>query len=256
MRLYLAHQRTVFPRSIEKLLATGLPQISRSRDLFIGDSETGLARRQPLLCSSFKCATHPRLPSQVNHNPLQSKLLRFCIHCLGRVYQTFIARFTQLRQPHFIAIFSSRVSQNKASFLQGKRDTAHQSQSQLAFLSIEFRIAADCALDLFFCLVLLILTVRSATSSFTSAYTIKMSARLDKSLDEIISTQRRSSGRGRGRRVHRTAPAATAPAGGVKKNPKHAKGAVKNIPTGPSGSSGEGKILVTGFVSLNAALLE
>ncbi|KAH8803837.1 putative mRNA export protein mlo3 [Hyaloscypha sp. PMI_1271] len=74
-----------------------------------------------------------------------------------------------------------------------------------------------------------------------------MSARLDKSLDEIISTQRRSSGRGRGRRVHRTAPAATAPAGGVKKNPKHAKGAVKNIPTGPSGSSGEGKILVTGF---------
>jgi len=91
---------------------------------------------------------------------------------------------------------------------------------------------------------------------FTSAYTIKMSARLDKSLDEIISTQRRSSGRGRGRRVHRTAPAATAPAGGVKKNPKHAKGAVKNIPTGPSGSSGEGKILVTGFVSLNAALLE
>ncbi|KAH8792010.1 putative mRNA export protein mlo3 [Hyaloscypha finlandica] len=74
-----------------------------------------------------------------------------------------------------------------------------------------------------------------------------MSARLDKSLDEIISTQRRSSGRGRGRRVHRTAPVATAPAGGVKKNPKHAKGAVKNIPTGPSGSSGEGKILVTGF---------
>jgi len=165
VRLYLAHQRTVLPWSIEKLLATGLPQISRSRDLFIGDSETGLARRQPLLCSSFKCATHPRLPSQVNHNPLQSKLLRFCIHCLGRVYQTFIARFTQLRQPHFIAIFSSRVSQNKASFLQGKRDTAHQSQSQLAFLSIEFRIAADCALDLFFCLVLLILTVRSATSS-------------------------------------------------------------------------------------------
>ncbi|KAN0119738.1 hypothetical protein V8E51_001946 [Hyaloscypha variabilis] len=76
-----------------------------------------------------------------------------------------------------------------------------------------------------------------------------MSTKLDKSLDEIISTQRRSSGRGRGgRRVGgRTAPAAAAPAGGVKKNAKHAKGAVKNIPTGPSGSGGEGKILVTGF---------
>lgn len=76
-----------------------------------------------------------------------------------------------------------------------------------------------------------------------------MSARLDKSLDEIIGTQRRSSGRGRGRRANRTAPAVTAPVGGVKKNPKHVKGAVKNIPTGPSGSGGEGKILVTGFVS-------
>jgi THO complex subunit 4 len=82
-----------------------------------------------------------------------------------------------------------------------------------------------------------------------------MSARLDKSLDEIISTQRRSSGRGRGgRRAHRAAPAATAPVGGVKKNPKHVKGAVKNIPTGPSGGSGEGKILVTGFVSNKAVL--
>jgi THO complex subunit 4 len=84
-----------------------------------------------------------------------------------------------------------------------------------------------------------------------------MSTKLDKSLDEIISTQRRSSGRGRGgRRVGgRTAPAAAAPAGGVKKNAKHAKGAVKNIPTGPSGSGGEGKILVTGFVSVIVGLL-
>jgi len=84
-----------------------------------------------------------------------------------------------------------------------------------------------------------------------------MSTKLDKSLDEIISTQRRSSGRGRGgRRVGgRAAPAAAAPAGGVKKNPKHAKGAVKNIPTGPSGSGSEGKILVTGFVSTFVTLM-
>jgi THO complex subunit 4 len=81
-----------------------------------------------------------------------------------------------------------------------------------------------------------------------------MAARLDKSLDEIISTQRRSSSRGgRGRRGGRTAPATTAPVGGVKKNPKHAKGVVKNAPTGPSGSTGEGKILVSGFVSIITA---
>ena len=78
-----------------------------------------------------------------------------------------------------------------------------------------------------------------------------MSARLDKSLDEIISTQRRSSSRGgRGRRGGRTAPAATAPVGGVKKNPKHIKAAIKNAPTGPSGTTSEGKILVSGFVSI------
>lgn len=104
--------------------------------------------------------------------------------------------------------------------------------------------------------MLLILTIRFATSFSPllpklHADTFKMAARLDKSLDEIISTQRRSSSRGgRGRRGGRTAPAATAPVGGVKKNPKHVKGAVKNAPTGPSGSTGEGKILVSGFVSI------
>jgi THO complex subunit 4 len=82
-----------------------------------------------------------------------------------------------------------------------------------------------------------------------------MSARLDKSLDEIISTQRRSAVRGgRGRRVRRTTQTTAAPVGGVKKTTKQAKGAVKPIPTGPSGAGGEGKILVTGFVSIVANL--
>ena len=77
-----------------------------------------------------------------------------------------------------------------------------------------------------------------------------MSGPLDKSLDEIISTQRRSSVRGKGtRRVRRVAPGAVAPVGGISKNPKQAKGAVKPVPTGPSGGRGEGKILVSGFVS-------
>lgn len=85
-----------------------------------------------------------------------------------------------------------------------------------------------------------------------------MADRLDKSLDEIISTQRRTGGarggRGGPRRGARRStasgrPATAAPVGGVKKNLKPAKGAVKQIPTGPSGGSGEGKIIVSGLVS-------
>ena len=80
-----------------------------------------------------------------------------------------------------------------------------------------------------------------------------MSGRLDKSLDEIITSQR-GSGRGRTRRTtRRTGPAGktatVAPVGGIKKNAKSARGPVKSIPTGPSGN-GEGRILVSGFVSM------
>jgi hypothetical protein len=71
------------------------------------------------------------------------------------LHQTLIARFTQLRQPHFIAIFSessSRVSQNNSLIPPRQtRDTAHQSQSQLAFPSIEFRITIDRASRSLFC---------------------------------------------------------------------------------------------------------
>lgn len=76
-----------------------------------------------------------------------------------------------------------------------------------------------------------------------------MAARLDKSLDEIISTRRTSSSRGnnRGRRAGQAGkPATVAPVGGIKKNPKTAKAGVKTVPTGPSGGR-EGRILVTGF---------
>lgn len=80
-----------------------------------------------------------------------------------------------------------------------------------------------------------------------------MSGKLDKSLDEIISTQRRSSVRGRGarrnaRRPGAAKPAVAAPVGGIKKNTKQAnKGAAKAVPTGPSGGNSEGRILVSGF---------
>jgi THO complex subunit 4 len=86
-----------------------------------------------------------------------------------------------------------------------------------------------------------------------------MSGKLDQSLDEILSTQKSVRGRGprRGRRVPqagRTA-AVPAPVGGIKKNAKQAKGAVKAIPTGPAGGSGESKIQVSNLViTLNSSI--
>jgi THO complex subunit 4 len=77
-----------------------------------------------------------------------------------------------------------------------------------------------------------------------------MSGKLDQSLDEILSTQRRSATRGRrGRRAPQAGrtTAVAAPIGGVKKSTKPAKGAVKAIPTGPSGS-GDSKIVVSNLV--------
>lgn len=81
-----------------------------------------------------------------------------------------------------------------------------------------------------------------------------MSGKLDQSLDEILSTNKRSviRGKGRGRRrvsqPGRPAPVA-APVGGVKKNAKQAKGAVKAVPTGPSGATGDSRIQVSNLVS-------
>jgi THO complex subunit 4 len=82
-----------------------------------------------------------------------------------------------------------------------------------------------------------------------------MSGKLDQSLDEILSTQKSVRGRGtrRGRRAPqagRTTAVIAAPVGGVKKNPKQAKGAVKAIPTGPSGGNGESRIQVSNLVRI------
>jgi THO complex subunit 4 len=75
-----------------------------------------------------------------------------------------------------------------------------------------------------------------------------MSGKLDQSLDEILSTQRRSAVRGRrGRRVP-TAGRTTAvvpPVGGIKKTTKQARGGIKAVPTGPSGGNGDSKIQVS-----------
>ncbi|KAK2751146.1 hypothetical protein FQN57_000221 [Myotisia sp. PD_48] len=77
-----------------------------------------------------------------------------------------------------------------------------------------------------------------------------MSGKLDKSLDEILSTQAR---RGRQRRPGgrpskaAAAAAAKAPIGGVRKSTRRTKPTSKAIPTGPAAGQGEGKIIVSGL---------
>ncbi|KAK5660923.1 hypothetical protein OQA88_12296 [Cercophora sp. LCS_1] len=74
-----------------------------------------------------------------------------------------------------------------------------------------------------------------------------MSGKLDQSLDEILSTQRRNATKRRSSR--RTAvgnrPAPTAPAGGVQKKPQPARGATKPAAGKGSGLIGESKIMVS-----------
>lgn len=81
-----------------------------------------------------------------------------------------------------------------------------------------------------------------------------MSGKLDKSLDEILSTQRRTGG-GRRNPARRTTtgrkPATSAPAGGIQKTTKTARNAVKPPPAKVSGATGESKIMVSNLVRGN-----
>lgn len=77
-----------------------------------------------------------------------------------------------------------------------------------------------------------------------------MTSKLDQSLDDIVTTKRIARrGRG-GRRVANARAKATGPAGGVVKNTRAAKAAVKAaVPTGPaSGTVGDSKIIVSNLV--------
>ncbi|KAG7006468.1 pyridoxal reductase [Physcia stellaris] len=78
-----------------------------------------------------------------------------------------------------------------------------------------------------------------------------MSGKLDMALEEIVSSNRARGGRrGRGGRRASTRATATAPAGGIKKNTRPARGAVKaTVPTGPAGGSGESKVIVSNLPS-------
>ena len=80
-----------------------------------------------------------------------------------------------------------------------------------------------------------------------------MSGKLDQSLDEILSTRRKTAGRrGRGgRRVgNGTKTATVAPVGGIQKSARGAKTAPAKsaVPSGPAAGTAESKIIVSNLV--------
>lgn len=79
-----------------------------------------------------------------------------------------------------------------------------------------------------------------------------MSGKLDQSLDEILSSQRRNN-QGRRRSQRRVSgasrPTPAAPAGGIQKNTKPARNAAKPTPAKGAGLTGESKIMVSNLVS-------
>ena len=87
-----------------------------------------------------------------------------------------------------------------------------------------------------------------------------MSGKLDQSLDEILSTRRKTAGRrGRGgrRAGNGTKAARAAPVGGIQKNTRSAKAAPAKgaVPSGPAAGSGESKIIVSNLVRLLEGLI-
>ena len=79
-----------------------------------------------------------------------------------------------------------------------------------------------------------------------------MSAKLDMALDDVVMTERTARRRGRGgRRVPNAARKATAPVGGVQKNTRPARGALKPaVANGLAAGGGESKIIVSNLASL------
>ncbi|KAL1879986.1 hypothetical protein VTK73DRAFT_6376 [Phialemonium thermophilum] len=71
-----------------------------------------------------------------------------------------------------------------------------------------------------------------------------MSSKLNQSLDEIVSSQRKAAGRRRSGRRSSSHPTA-APAGGIQKNTKPARNAAKPAPNKGTGLTGESKIMVS-----------
>lgn len=84
-----------------------------------------------------------------------------------------------------------------------------------------------------------------------------MSGKLDQSLGDIISTQRRTAGRRRSARRSGDRPAVTAPVGGIKKTTKPARPAATKpgTPAKAATITGESKIIVSNLVGSHAAPL-
>lgn len=78
-----------------------------------------------------------------------------------------------------------------------------------------------------------------------------MSAKLDMALDDVVMTERTARRRGRGgRRAPNPARKATAPVGGVQKNTRPARGALKPaVANGLAAGGGESKIIVSNLAS-------
>ncbi|KAI4233977.1 MAG: hypothetical protein L6R40_006903 [Gallowayella cf. fulva] len=78
-----------------------------------------------------------------------------------------------------------------------------------------------------------------------------MSAKLDMALDDVVMTERNNRRRGRGgRRVANAARKAIAPVGGIQKNTRSAKGAMKPaVASSLASGSGESKIIVSNLPS-------
>jgi hypothetical protein len=93
-------------------------------------------------------------------------------------------------------------------------------------------------------------TTSSIENLFLSrATTVNMSGKLDQSLDEILSSQRKTAGHRRPARRSAGRPAATAPVGGVQKTSKPVRNnAAKPAPAKTARAAGESKVIVSNLV--------
>lgn len=82
-----------------------------------------------------------------------------------------------------------------------------------------------------------------------------MSGKLDQSLGEVISAQRRSAGRRRSQRGAAGRPKAAPPVGGIQKTAKPVRGAAgKAAPSKKNTPHGESKVIVSNLVCANSKL--
>ncbi len=82
-----------------------------------------------------------------------------------------------------------------------------------------------------------------------------MSGKLDKGLDELVTAQRKTAGRRRTQRRNAGRPAAAAPAGGIQKAAKPARGTAAKPAKAAAVPHGDSKVIVSNLVSILTAPL-